>query len=159
LSGSRAALRIVLIAVASAALGAGFVSWSWSAAREAEETSRIGTLIQLRCYAYWSRSGIADASFEFRNGRKALLEIVRATDPALDYWTPGLRAGAVAETRRGPPLPGPDFKGIDYRKIRHRQPWCHNEQIYAWDYNVTMLRLLGRDRDAEMPYASPELSS
>lgn len=149
----------VSAAAASAALGVGATLWCLSAERAAHDTSDAVRLIMLRCSTYWNRSGIADAAFEFRNGRNGLLQIIRARDPSLDYWTPGLRPGAIAETRRGPPIPGPSFAGIDLEKIDGSQRWCNDDRVYAWDYNITMLRLLGRERDIQLPDPSPEIST
>lgn len=108
---------------------------------------------------YWQyRSGIADADFEFRSGRKGLLQAVESHDPVYKRWTPGLHDDATAEVRNDYPVAGLTLDDLDLSQVGSIGPLCDGETRYAWDYNITMLRLLGRDRDAQPPYLSPELS-
>jgi hypothetical protein len=147
-----------LVAILAAVLGATGMMWYLAGGQAAQETSRSIAEVKARCLGYWQhRSGVADADFEFRNGRKELLQAVETHDPVFKRWTPGLRVGALAETRENYPVSGPSFDGIDLRKIGNLWMLCDADSRYAWDYNVAMLRLLGRERDAELPYVSPEL--
>jgi hypothetical protein len=148
-----------LIATLAALLGASAAVWHLSGVQAAQETSHNIAQIRLRCLAYWQyRSGVADADFEFRNGRRGLLLAVKSDDPVLERWTPGLHDDATAAVRDDYPVAGPIFNDLDLRQVGSLGSLCDGETRYAWDYNVAMLRLLGRERDVQLPYLSPELS-
>jgi hypothetical protein len=153
--------RIAL--VASAAIMALAVSGiKVSMDRSTVEDHNIRSLqIHARCGDFWSnRSAIADATFEFENERRGLISAEKTFEPVLEYWTPGLRANAVAEVRKGDFLDGPNLGDLMQKPISafEMQRDC-NPVNYAWDYNVTMLRLLGRERDTNLRPVSLELKS
>jgi hypothetical protein len=158
LRGKRLALRVALIAILAALLGASAAVWRLSGVQAAQERSNNIVQIRLRCLMHWQyRSGVADAEFEFRKGRRGLLQAMKSFDPAYTLWTPGLNEDATAEVREDYPVVGPTVDDLDLREVGAVAPLCEGETRYAWDYNVTMLRLLGRERDVQLPYLSPEL--
>ncbi|MEJ7928334.1 hypothetical protein WG908_16470 [Sphingobium sp. AN641] len=113
-----------------------------------------------RCIDYWAvRSPLADATFEFEHGRRELLQTVKAVDPSLDFWVPGLREGSVATVRKDFPLKGPKLDDLQQKAASLVGPFRCDETTYAWDYNVTMLRLSGREQESELRSAGPEFSS
>lgn len=115
------------------------------------------------CAQYWhGRSGIADAQHEFQHGRTGLLSIWRGDD-VRERIAPGARKG-VAITYGHLPIPQPN--DADIRKYRdqwrewsdYRTQYDCGAEEYMRDYNVTMLRLLGRSADIWLP-RSPEFAS
>jgi len=115
---------------------------------------------ELRCSRYWStRSGEIDAEYRFKEGHRALLEVIVAEEPSIDYGTPGVRNGRGVAVDRYFPLSGPKFDDLHLDQERSRNI-CRGRHIgYAAAYNATMLRLLGRSNDAYWSEtASPEIT-
>ena len=127
-----------------------------------EEQSRQRLLsAQLACYSFWqARSAIADAEYEFGKGRTGLLQIVEGGD-WIELVTPGLRAGAKADIRRDyPPFAASRLQEISGKISILSNHFSHcDSSSYAWDFNVTMLRLLGRRDDVVLRQVSPELDT
>src|SRR5688500_9964914 len=95
------ASAFILTFFLSGLLGWTFASWRSIEAYEGQTQLLRRTQAELRCFHYWTnRSGVADAEFEFRHGRRALLEIMGAEDPSTEYQIPGARDGMGAGVRR-----------------------------------------------------------
>ncbi len=105
-----------------------------------------------RCFTYWGRrSPVSDAEVEFSRGRIGLLQETGNIDDAITFIIPGLKDGAVADVRLNFPLVGPKLDGLD----RDEHTWPPHQREcerypYSFDYNVTMLRLQGRDKDIQL---------
>lgn len=149
---------------AGCALSAALAAWTtniWLGRAGKQQAELIRHMqIELRCLSYWSgRSAIADATFEFEHGRPELIRTVKSADPVLESWIPGLRTDLHTGVRTDVPLQGPDLNGLIHKSEWRWHPSSCSPTSYAWDYNVTMLRLLGRQRDNELRPVSPEFSS
>lgn len=149
---------ILLTCLLCAGIGAAGTLWFFHKALYEEEGRRLYMDNALACRTYWDvRSGAADARHEFAGGERGLLQVVTGSRVSIDYYVPALRHGAKAELRRRFPLPGPRAIGEQaYQRHYMWKPQCIPDR-YAWDYNDTMLRLLGREGDAVSHVASPEL--
>lgn len=156
--------NLAAVILASCTLSTAIAAWSTSLWFDKNEKARAElirhTQIELRCLSYWNnRSAIADATFEFEHGRDGLVQTVRAYDPVLETWIPGLRTGLVADVREDFPLLGPKLDDLIQKSDWPLNPPSCSPSQYVWDYNVTMLRLSGRGHDVELQNVSPEFSS
>lgn len=157
-------ILVVLSCLLSATLAAGvttlLLEWNHRKQLAVMEQDWLRSAAAVRCERYWgARSGAADARYEFGKGRRGLLEVQTSWD-FIETTTPGLRKGAIADIRRKPPLPGPSSDDILMRYLKltggvfpdHCVPYS-----YAWDYNVAMLQLTGRESDVTQREVSAEL--
>jgi hypothetical protein len=152
-----------LLAVLSGTLG--YWIASLQASQEAGETDEnmLSLQAEVRCAEYWlHRSGIADAQYQFTKGRRSLLEVVGAEDPSIDYEVPGVKKGVSVETTRTTFLTGPLLENLGVMH-KHRSPGslCRDNRTlyYAYEYNVEMMRLLGRSDETFRLTVSPEISA
>ena len=153
-------LAFLLTAALSALLGFGVASWR--AARTAEDDAKRLRMMQAeaRCSSSWAnRSGATDAEYQFRRGRRSLLEIIGATDPGIEYVIPGVRKGAGVPATQNLPVPWPRLDGLELTpdELRWVRGCKTGLYIYAHDYNAAMMRLLGRRGDTYIRYLSPEI--
>lgn len=138
-------------------IGALFVFFSFEKRFTARKNLQIEMDNAIQCQQYWdNRSGIADAKFEFDQGRRGLIEVVSSRDPSIDYWIPALASKKTAEVRKNYPLFDPKLNLRIGPRFEHFN--C-DPTAYAWDYNFRMLQLLGREGEAYARPVSPELSA
>jgi hypothetical protein len=76
----------------------------------------------------------------------------------MDSWIPGLKDGRAAEVREEFPLNGPASERLPVQDDLMPKKMC-DWTSYAWDYNITMLRLLKREADMQARSVSEELGS
>ncbi|HKX80109.1 MAG TPA: hypothetical protein VJM34_16460 [Novosphingobium sp.] len=111
---------------------------------------------------YYTRSPLADAIHEHANGRTELLRVPIGVEENLVEWSvPGLSKSKTANVRKNFPV-GPynhvTIEGIiaPLSIAPEGRPYC-DQELYAWDYNVAMLHLLGRTSEIVPRSISPEL--
>lgn len=151
---------VVLLIVLAAILG--FFLASWQSARKTEKLSErlLETEAEVECARYWHiRSGIVDARYQFGKGRRSLLEVVGAEDPSIDYEVAGIRRGVSVPTTRNSVLRGPDLQKLGIKPTQLSPgSLCHSGRLsYARDYNVELMRLVGRADETYPLGISPEI--
>jgi hypothetical protein len=133
----------------AALLGWRLAYWQSSKIIAQQDSDLRNARARLECLSYWSeRSGKLDAAFEFQHGRRALIEVSGGWE-GIEWELPGIRRGvSVKNVRRDLPVPGPDLDKFKTAPGDWQRIGCDDDFYYASDYNVRMLQLLGRSKDA-----------
>ena len=140
--------------ILSAALGAGGMSMWFD---QKADFTRYQEM-HARCGRYWKgRSPTSDAKYEFDHGRRGLLRELVSIDPSLDYVIPGLRPDLDAEIRNSFPIFRPKLDDLISNADGPFLVLECDYTSYRAEYNVAMLRLLGREQDSVMGPVSQEL--